>query len=46
MFAGAFLLGDLEAAEDLFQRTRCQLGGVFDTTSYDVANALCGIAFW
>jgi hypothetical protein len=43
---GAFLLGDLEAAEDLFQRTRCQLGGVFDTTSYDVANALCGIAFW
>jgi hypothetical protein len=43
---GAFLVGDLEAAEELFEQTRHQLGGVFDTTHYDVANALCGIAFW
>lgn len=43
---GAFLVGDLDAAEELFNHARYQLGGVFDATNYDVANALCGIAFW
>lgn len=43
---GAFLLGEFQAADELFNQARNQLGGVFDATSYDVANALCGIAFW